>query len=119
MRAVVVYESMYGNTHQIAEAIGACAALAAATGEAEFAVRYQELWDHAAVFFFDLERGSWHHELDEANHPSASVWAGKPDIYHALQTTLIPRLPLAPALSVALRDGLLDHGWAGPSEAAS
>jgi len=96
----------------IAEAIGASAALAAATGEAGFGARYEELWDHAAVFFLDLDRGSWHHELDESNRPSASVWAGKPDIYHALQATLIPRLPLAPALAVALRDGLLDQGWA-------
>ncbi len=92
----------------IAEAIGASAALAAATGEAWYAHQYQLLWDHAAVHFLDLERGSWHHELDEANQPSASVWSGKPDIYHALQTTLIPRLPLAPALAFALAAGQLD-----------
>lgn len=94
----------------IAEAIGASAALAAATGESSYRKRYEEFWDHAAVYFFDLARGSWHHELDEANHPGASVWAGKPDVYHSLQTTLIPRLPLAPALAFALREGLLDHG---------
>jgi len=94
----------------LAEAIGASAALAAATAADEYKARYAEFWDHAAVYFFDLERGSWHHELDPENHPSESVWAGKPDVYHALQTTLIPRLPLAPALAFALRDGLLDRG---------
>ncbi|MGC3955341.1 MAG: AGE family epimerase/isomerase [Propionicimonas sp.] len=94
----------------MAEAIAASAALASATSNPEYAVRYRELWDHAALFFFDLEKGSWHHELDVENRPSASVWAGKPDIYHALQCTLIPRLPLAPSLSFALRDGLLDRG---------
>jgi hypothetical protein len=35
------------------------------------------------------------------------VWEGKPDTYHALQATLIPRLPLAPALASALAAGLL------------
>ena len=37
------------------------------------------------------------------------TWPGKPDIYHAFQCVLIPRLPVAPALSSALRDGLLDQ----------
>ncbi len=36
------------------------------------------------------------------------TWNGKPDTYHAFQATLIPRLPLTPALAPALRDGLLD-----------
>jgi hypothetical protein len=35
------------------------------------------------------------------------VWTGKPDTYHALQATLIPRLPLTPTLAAALRDGEL------------
>ena len=42
-----------------------------------------------------VERGSWHHELDPTNRPQASVWPGKPDLYHAVQATLLPRLPLA------------------------
>ena len=29
----------------------------------------------------------------------ASVWPGKPDLYHAVQATLLPRLPLAPSLA--------------------
>ncbi|MDQ2781543.1 MAG: AGE family epimerase/isomerase, partial [Actinomycetota bacterium] len=36
--------------------------------------------------------GSWHHELDEQNHPSSNVWEGKPDVYHAYQAMLLPRL---------------------------
>ena len=54
------------------------------------------------------EHGSWAHELSPDNTPSATVWAGKPDIYHALQATLIPRLPLTPSLAPALAQGLLD-----------
>ena len=38
-----------------------------------------------------------------ANRPSSSVWDGKPDVYHALQATLIPRVPLAPSLAASLR----------------
>ena len=52
--------------------------------------------------------GSWWHELDERNQPSALVWSGKPDVYHALQATLIPRLPLSPTISTALHAGLLE-----------
>jgi hypothetical protein len=36
------------------------------------------------------------------------VWDGKADAYHALQATLIPRLPAAPSLASALARGLLD-----------
>lgn len=93
----------------IAEAIGASAALYQATGQDSYLERYRALWDHVVLNFLDYERGSWHHELDTSNRPSSSVWSGKPDIYHAFQTTLIPRLPLAPSLASAVRDGLLDH----------
>jgi len=34
------------------------------------------------------------------------VWPGKPDLYHAVQATLIPRLPLAPTMATALAKGL-------------
>ena len=30
-------------------------------------------------------------------------WSGKPDVYHALQATLLPRLPLSPMFAAALR----------------
>jgi hypothetical protein len=57
--------------------------------------------------FIDRARGSWHHELSPANQPSSLTWSGKPDVYHAFQATLVPRLPQAPSFAVALRDGLL------------
>lgn len=55
------------------------------------------------------QAGAWVHELDQANQPSTRTWAGYPDIYHALQATLIPRVPVWPVLPGALRDGLLDR----------
>jgi mannose/cellobiose epimerase-like protein (N-acyl-D-glucosamine 2-epimerase family) len=36
------------------------------------------------------ETGSWIHQLDENNQISETVWPGKPDVYHALQSYLIP-----------------------------
>jgi sulfoquinovose isomerase len=90
-----------------AEAIAAAAALHRRTGEEVYARRYAEWWAYARDHLLDRERGSWHHELDAANRPQASVWPGKPDLYHAVQATLLPRLPLAPGLAraVALSDG--------------
>jgi mannose/cellobiose epimerase-like protein (N-acyl-D-glucosamine 2-epimerase family) len=90
-----------------AEATATASALHAATGDASYDAWYTTWWDHIAEVFLDREQGSWHHELDPTNQPSATVWTGKPDTYHALQATLIPRLPLTPTLAAALRDGEL------------
>ncbi|SNU01931.1 Mannose or cellobiose epimerase, N-acyl-D-glucosamine 2-epimerase family [Ruaniaceae bacterium KH17] len=92
----------------VAEAIGAAAVLYRESGDEVYAEQYQTWWDYAANYLIDVERGSWLHEVGTDNEPSATVWAGKPDIYHALQATLIPRLPVAPALAASLRDGNLD-----------
>jgi len=91
-----------------AEATATAASLYAATGDPAYDRWYETWWDHIADAFIDRELGSWRHELDPSNRPSSGVWEGKPDTYHALQATLIPRLPLAPTLAAALRDGLLD-----------
>jgi mannose/cellobiose epimerase-like protein (N-acyl-D-glucosamine 2-epimerase family) len=91
-----------------AEAVAAAAALLAATGDAAYADWYRRWWDHIDAVFVDLAGGSWWHELDPDNRPASTVWSGKPDVYHALQATLLPRLPLAPGLARALRENRLD-----------
>jgi sulfoquinovose isomerase len=91
----------------VTEAIGAAAALHAETRSAEYERWYRTLWDFAELHLLDRRRGSWHAELDEALQPSARTWKGKPDVYHSLQATIIPRLPVRPSLAGALRDGLL------------
>jgi mannose/cellobiose epimerase-like protein (N-acyl-D-glucosamine 2-epimerase family) len=91
----------------VAEAIAAAAALHRRTGERRFADRYAAWWDYAERYLIDRAAGSWRHELDPQNAPAATVWPGKPDLYHAVQATLLPRLPLAPMLARALREGLL------------
>jgi mannose/cellobiose epimerase-like protein (N-acyl-D-glucosamine 2-epimerase family) len=91
----------------IAEAIAAAAALERRAGDGLYENWYRRWWDYAARFFIDRQRGSWHHELGPDNSPAASVWSGKPDVYHALQATLLPQLPLSPSLAAALRQRLL------------
>lgn len=90
-----------------AEATAAAAALWEVTGEPVYARWYETWWDHIATVFRDRDRGSWHHELDADNVPGETVWSGKPDLYHAVQATLMPRLPLAPGFASALALGRL------------
>ncbi|AOW94102.1 hypothetical protein BFN03_19320 [Rhodococcus sp. WMMA185] len=86
----------------IAEGISAAAALNSVTKDAKYARWYNTFWDHAETHFIDRVHGSWHHERTPEGGPASTVWSGKPDIYHALQATLIPRAPLAPSLVTAL-----------------
>lgn len=94
----------------VAEGTAAAAALHRRTGDSAYAERFAQWWDYIVTFVRDVERGSWRHELDEANRPQSSVWPGKPDLYHAVQATLVPRLPPSPSLASAL---VLSDG-AGP-----
>jgi mannose/cellobiose epimerase-like protein (N-acyl-D-glucosamine 2-epimerase family) len=87
-----------------AEGTATAAALYAATGDPEYARWYETWWEYIAEHLIDRDGGSWWHELDPSNQPSAVTWQGKPDTYHAFQATLIPRLPLSPTLATALRD---------------
>jgi mannose/cellobiose epimerase-like protein (N-acyl-D-glucosamine 2-epimerase family) len=69
-------------------------ATAAVLGDAEREARAR---DFAERHFIDRARGGWQHELDAENRPSARTWQGRPDVYHALQATLIPGCPCARA----------------------
>lgn len=91
----------------LCEALGAAAALGAVTGQDRFADWYQTWWDYAEEHLIDHRDGSWRHELSPEHQASATVWSGKPDLYHAIQATLVPRLPLSPVLAPALARGLL------------
>ena len=82
---------------------GVAAALHQRTGDDRYLDQAAVWWDYARQYLIDPEHGSWHHELDPENRPAATVWPGKPDLYHAVQATLIPRLPLAPGLARSLQ----------------
>lgn len=88
-----------------AEAVSAANALYLATGERRFAHHYATWWEYIGDYLLDREHGSWHHQLDQANRPKSDVWPGKPDLYHAVQATLLPRAPLTPTLAAAVAEG--------------
>lgn len=90
----------------LTEAIAAASALYQATGDPGYAERYEQWWACAEELFVDRAQGSWHHELDPSGRPASGTWSGKPDVYHAVQATLVPRLPLAPMVAAALRDAV-------------
>ena len=85
-----------------AEAAAASAALLQRTHEQQYEDWYRTFWEFNETLFIDLENGSWRHELNPQNQPSADIWAGKPDLYHAYQATLLPVLPLEQSLATAL-----------------
>lgn len=75
------------------EAIGAIASLLKAGGTDEDEAWYRRLWETASRLFIDHERGGWFPEIDASGRPAARQFAGKPDIYHALQSDLLPLIP--------------------------
>ncbi|BCT34964.1 AGE family epimerase/isomerase [Pseudomonas protegens] len=95
----VVHQRLHW-TH--AEASAAASALLKRTGEQQYEVWYRRFWEFCEGYFIDRQQGSWHHELGRDNRPAAEIWGGKPDLYHAWQAVLIPRLPLAPSMASAL-----------------
>ena len=88
----------------LAEGVAAAAARHQRTGDDRYLDQAAVWWDYARQYLIDPEHGSWHHELDPENRPAATVWPGKPDLYHAVQATLIPRLPLTPGVALSLRN---------------
>ena len=86
-----------------AEAIGAAAALHHATGDTAYDRWYRTWWDYVDEDVIDRVGGSWWHELAPDGSVSRTTWGTKADLYHAVQATLIPRLPLSPSLATALR----------------
>jgi mannose/cellobiose epimerase-like protein (N-acyl-D-glucosamine 2-epimerase family) len=99
------------NTHRMhwahAEAVGAAVALARKVDDPVYELWYRRFWNYIAEYLIDPVGGSWWHELDRAGQPSTDTWAGKPDLYHALQATLYARCDLTTSLTVAARLGHL------------
>ncbi|MBW8173952.1 AGE family epimerase/isomerase [Ornithinimicrobium sp. Arc0846-15] len=102
--APVVHDRMHWVA---AEAIAAAAALYKRTGRKAYVEWYEQWWAYVITHLMDRGNGSWHHQLDRNNVVTNTVWPGKPDLYHAYQAALIPALPLAPALSMGVKSGLL------------
>ncbi len=86
----------------LCEAVGAAEALRKVTGDDRYPDDLARWWSYAETHLVDHDLGSWHHELDPANRPAATVWPGKPDVYHAYQAALVEDLPLVPSFASAL-----------------
>ena len=109
----VVHERMHW---VVCEGVSAAAAIRRALlddGRGEIEVEHYEhcyrSWIDFAEQYLIETPGVWTHELDQSNQPSTRTWEGHPDIYHALQMTLMSRLPIWPSMGQALAEGRLDE----------
>ena len=73
-----------------AEGIGAANALGLAYNDPLFEAWYRRIWGFVDSNFIDHERGGWIPELDDELRRVNRVFTGKPDLYHALQASLLP-----------------------------
>jgi mannose/cellobiose epimerase-like protein (N-acyl-D-glucosamine 2-epimerase family) len=91
----------------IAEGISASALLLQLTREPLYEGWYRKFWDFAGSHLIDHARGGWYPELDQRNRRKSGPWYGKPDLYHVLQSCLLPMLPPAASVAGALRSASL------------
>lgn len=94
----VVHDRMHWT---LAEAINTSAVLYRVTNNSKYADNYSEFMQYLDEKVLDHENGSWFHQLDRENNVIGTVWPGKSDIYHALQSTLIPYCDISVSVAVA------------------
>lgn len=92
----IVHDRMHWT---LAEAINASAVLYHVTGKGRYAEDYASYLQYLDEKVRDHVNGSWYHQMDQTNHMIGTVWPGKSDLYHALQSMLIPYY--SPAVSIA------------------
>jgi len=74
----------------VTEAINAVATLILLEENPADEVWYRQLWGFADQHLIDHKHGGWFPAIDADGAPTSSIFAGKPDIYHALQACLFP-----------------------------
>ena len=89
----------------LAEAINTSAVLWHVTGKQKYADAYAGFMEYLDEKVLDHKNGSWFHQMDCNNVPSNTVWPGKPDLYHAVQATLIPYYVPDLSIAVAVKEG--------------
>ncbi len=85
-----------------AEAVAAAEVLTKLTGDQRYYDDRLVWWRYIDEYLVDRGRGSWRHELDADNRPASTIWAGKPDLYHAYQACIVPDLPLSASVSAGV-----------------
>ncbi len=91
----VIHDRMHWT---LAEAVNTSAVLYRVTGKDSYKHAYEEFQQYLDVSVIDHNTGSWYHQMDHNNRPLDTVWPGKSDLYHAVQSCLIPYA--SPALSI-------------------
>lgn len=97
----VVHDRMHWT---LAEAINTSAVLYRVTGKTVYADYYTDFLKYLDEKVLDYENGSWYHQLDRNNQLLATVWPGKSDLYHAVQSMLIPQMDPAVSIAVAVKE---------------
>jgi len=87
----------------LAEAINTAAVLYRVTKKQAYADQFAVFMKYLDEVVLDHEHGSWYHQLDDHNHIKGTVWPGKPDVYHALQSMLIPYQRVDRSIACALK----------------
>jgi mannose/cellobiose epimerase-like protein (N-acyl-D-glucosamine 2-epimerase family) len=93
----IVHDRMHWT---LAEAINTSAVLFRVTGNEKYSQDYAQFMQYLDETVLDHVNGSWFHQLDQNNQLMHTVWPGKSDLYHAVQSTLIPYIN--PSVSVAV-----------------
>ncbi len=75
------------------EGIAAAHVLHEVTKDPFYETWYRRIWDWSSAHLLDRANGGWHPQLDRGLKPQATLFTGKPDVYHALQACLIPLFP--------------------------
>lgn len=83
----IVHDRMHWT---LAEAINTSAVLYRVTEKEKYKDDYAAFMEYLDNKVLDHEKGSWLHQLDKNNNVLTTVWPGKSDLYHALQSTMIP-----------------------------
>ncbi len=96
----VVHDRMHWT---LAEGINTAATLYQVTGKPIYNDYYGWFMRYLDEVVMDHENGSWFHQLDRDNKVMTTVWPGKSDLYHALQSTLIPYLPVGISIAAAIK----------------
>lgn len=96
----VVHERM---SWVAAEAVAAATVLHQVTRDVRYLEQQRAWWQWIREHLVD-ERGAWHPELGRDNRPSATVWTDQPEVYHAVQATLLPRIPVRASVARAVAD---------------
>jgi mannose/cellobiose epimerase-like protein (N-acyl-D-glucosamine 2-epimerase family) len=89
------------------EGIVAAHALANMEPTGPYEAWYRTIWSWCHEHLIDRRYGSWRHQLNADLVPVSDPWFGKPDLYHSLQATLAPLLPIGSSVASALAGNAL------------